>query len=69
MQWLGDKLNATLKEMHAAGQVWLQGASGMEHALHTAGLRDHAVGRIPGLEAAPLQETHHRADQLCAMAS
>lgn len=41
----------------------------MEHALHTAGSGDNAVGFILELEAESLQETHHRANQLCVMAS
>lgn len=48
MQWLGDELNATLKETQAGGQVWLQGASGMEHRFHGAGPRDHGVGAHSG---------------------
>lgn len=41
----------------------------MEHALHTAGSGDNAVGFILELEAESLQEMHHRANQLCVMAS
>lgn len=41
----------------------------MEHGLHRAGSGDNVVGLILELEAASLQETHHRANQLCVMAS
>lgn len=68
-QWLGDGLNLNTKGNACWGQVQLQGASGMEGALHTAGPRDHVAGLILELETASLQKTHHRANQLCATAN
>lgn len=65
----GGWIKYNTKANACQGQVQLQGASGMEHALHTAGSGDNAVGFILELEAESLQEMHHRANQLCVMAS